>query len=598
MSVLSAGFDTLGNPTNKVRGADSEETYEGAIDAVPELTLEMDDEELVSLKKQWLASWDSGSKDLSEKQKKNEKYWAGKFGSDTDEKARPMPDNLIFEAVETFLPLATKENPEPVVDANGTPEGTELAENIRRQLIYLADTLRLKLALKQVVRNWSLYFLGALKIGWSEVSKEIVIKVIRPQKLILDCESTIDSAEYTGRFIGEYCTTTADKLVLRFPKKAQFIKDEVKDKMGSDVTYIEWWTNEYVFWTLKDEVLDKRKNIHWNYETETVVMDEFGNETPQTYPAKNHFAEPKMPYVFLSVFNLGLHPFDDTNLIHQNIGLQDLIHKRLQQIDINADNTNGGSVVSGDYFSKEQAASVGDALRKGKTVWVPKGNVNGAYRRDTGTPLPQFVYESLMDYRSELRNIFGTRGSTAQGIAGERTARGKILAHQSDSDRIGGGFIDYLEQFSDKTFNWFVQMMYVYYDEPHAGSIIGQQRAREYYTIQNSNFDTKLVVSVKDGSLVPKDSLTKRNEAIDLWGAGALDPISLFTALDFPNPVESAKLLFQWKSNPMSLFPDLAPPIPPPGMPGAPPGMPGMEGPPGPPPQGPPPMLSNVPMPV
>lgn len=599
--ALSDGFYTLGANINKSKDPAQQETQEGAVDSVPELELSMDDEELISLKKKWISAWSTKSKDLSDKQNKNEKYWKGQFndGADGEGKKKPMADNLIFEAVETFLPLATKTNPEPVVTSDGTETGVKLADDVTRQLVYLADILKLKLSLKQVVRNWALFYLGVLKIGWSEVTKEITVMVVRPQKLILDAESTVVSAEYTGRYIGEYCTTTADLLVLRFPKKAEFIKAEVKDNMGSDVTYIEWWTPEFVFWTLKDEVLDKRKNIHWNYETESMGMDEFGDEMPETIPAKNHFPEAQMPYVFLSVFNLGLSPFDDTNLIEQNIALQDLIHKRIKQIDINADNTNGGSVVSGDYFSKEQAASVGDALRKGKTIWVPKGNVNGAYRRDTGTPLPQFVYESLMDYRSELRNIFGTRGSTAQGVAGEETVRGKILARQSDSDRIGGGFIDYLEQFSDKVFNWFVQMMYVYYDEPHAGSIIGAERAREYFTLKNDKFDSKLVVSVKDGSLIPKDSLTKRNEAIDLFGQGALDPISLFTALDFPNPVESAKKLFMWKSNPMMLFPDMAPPMP--GMPpGAPPGQPGMEGaPPGMPPmppQQPQDMLSQVPI--
>jgi hypothetical protein len=51
--------------------------------------------------------------------------------------------------------------------------------------------------------------------------------------------------------------------------------------------------------------------------------------------------------------------------------------------------------------------------------------------------------------------------------------------------------------------------------------------------------------------------MTKRNEAIDLWGSNGIDPITFFDRLEFPNPRESAKQLFLWMSDPIQLFPDL-----------------------------------------
>ena len=35
--------------------------------------------------------------------------------------------------------------------------------------------------------------------------------------------------------------------------------------------------------------------------------------------------------------------------------------------------------------------------------------------------------------------------------------------------------------------------------------------------------------------MIPKDPLLRRNEAIDLWGMGAIDPLSLYIALDYPD---------------------------------------------------------------
>jgi len=39
-----------------------------------------------------------------------------------------------------------------------------------------------------------------------------------------------------------------------------------------------------------------------------------------------------------------------------------------------------------------------------------------------------------------------------------------------------------------------------------------------------------------------------------LWSAGALDPISLFTALDFPDPLKATERLITWQTNPIGLI--------------------------------------------
>ncbi len=70
----------------------------------------------------------------------------------------------------------------------------------------------------------------------------------------------------------------------------------------------------------------------------------------------------------------------------------------------------------------------------------------------------------------------------------------------------------------------------------------------------------------------PKDEITRQNLAMDLWEAKALDPISLYTELDFPDPMESAKKLVMWMTNPqqyaMTYFPETQP-VQPPGAQGA-----------------------------
>lgn len=554
---LIQGYLSLSQDINKTKTGAGSENSEGAIgELTPELELSLSDEELLDLARDWKNAWQPFSIELAKSQNDNETYWLGKQyeGTSKASDGHALVDNLIFESLETFLPIATRPKADPVVDS----ENQQLADKVRKMLTFWADQQVFNLKLKQVARFWSLYKLGVMKIGWSNKENDITVVSIRPQKLILDPDASIDCAEYTGEYIGEYRKETARNLIKRFPKAKKYITEQCKGKMGTKMQYIEWWTDDYVFWSMDDQILAKAKNPHWNYDSEQEQTNEFGSVETQNVQGKNHFSFPKKPYAMLSVFSLGLRPYDDTNLIQQNLPLQDLINKRLRQIDKNADKTNGGLAVSGDSFSKEQAAGVGKAVEKGGTIFVPNGDVNRAVVRLDAPPLPQFVYESLLDYRNELRNIFGVRGSSAQGTIQDKTVRGKLQIKGQDSDRIGGGISTYLEQFADYVYNYAVQMMYVYYDEEHVGSVIGPNKAQEYVKLKSSDFVTKLAVSVKDGSMIPKDPMSQREEVVTLWEMQAIDPITFFEKLDFPDPKKTAEMLTAWKMDPLLLFPELA----------------------------------------
>lgn len=568
MGVLTDGYNTLSADINKVKGTE-EETQEGVISSsiADELTLDLTDEKLLELGNNWEDKWikAEGVKDLKRKQKENEKYWLGDHHTPSQKASgrKELVDNLVWESLETALPVWTKQVAEPYVTSDNTPIGKALAKKVTDRLVDLSDVLRLRLKVRKATRHWALYYLGCLKLGWSAETNEITVEVRRPQQLILDPDAITDEGEYQGKYLGEYRSDTAEDLIKKFPDKADAIKEKVGEKLGTKLRYIEFWTADNLFWKMEQTILGKSKNPHWNYDQqqpEQQSVDEMGAPTTipaQMVPGVNIFPTRKMPYAFLSVYSLGKNPFDETSNVEQIIPLQDVVNKRQRQIDRNADSMNAGAVVSGSAFTKEQAKQVADALRKGLTVWVPKGDVNAAYKRDTGQAMPAFIYQALQDYRNEIRNSFGTTGLSAQGVKSTDDVRGKIMVRGADTDRQAP-IVDSIEQLYDYIYNWFAQFMVVYYDTPRAVN-----RTEGSTTIMSSDFVAPLVISVKEGSLIPKDPLTKRNEAMDLWNGGAMDPITLYERLDDPNPYETAKRLFLWKSNPAALFPDVMQPMAP-----------------------------------
>lgn len=529
-------------------------------------------QEAKSLRAQWKSEYSAYYGDVEPLQKKANDYWVGKQKTDPLEvvDGRDMVDNLIFEAVETFLPIANRANPDPIVNC---ANNTELAKNVRNALIDWADRQKLRMKLKGMTRNWTLNQLGVIKMSYN-VQKDEIEAEVRPTKALkMDPNGHWDeSGLFTGDWIGDPKKLSAGTLIEMFPTFAEKIREQAKGNLTKKLEVEEWWyKGTDIFFFIGEECVGTYKNPNWNYDGEMSRIDpETQQEIITPIIGRNHkFGKnaPQFPYVGLSVFSTQEHPHDNTSLILQNIPLQDTVNKRFRQIDKNADSQNNGALASGSAFTKEQAAEAATFLRKGGTVWVPNGDVNAAWKRDAAPQLPSDIFNQLNDARSELRNIFGTAGSNAESIAQQDTVRGKIMTQQADSSRIGGGVTEYIEQCADTIYNFVVQFMYVYYDEPHYIQAMGQKGAMETIAIRNTDFTDDVVVTVKDGSLIPKDPLTERNEAIDLWTANAIGLPELYSRLDFADPMESAKQTLMWqmvadgKLPPQMLFPDFEAPM-------------------------------------
>lgn len=578
MNVVLDAFYSLGRDLNKMKGSRSVDTQQGIVsEKMPELALDMSDEEIVRLTKKWEDLWlqSEVKADMDKKGTENENYWKGyHYQRPEVDKTRAMIDNVIFEALETYLPQITRQDPEAMVELAGKPDQTtpqmeQFVGVVKDKLAEIADEIRLRIKLKKTGRHWALYLVGVLKAGW-DMNRDIpTVKVIRPQKIILDPNATIDEDGYTGEYIGEYRKLPANILLEVIGEgegttdARQAVNDLVKDDLGTELQFIEWWTDRYTVWTMNKKVLLKKKNPYWNYdqENEPQAKDENAAEGAEEameeehQPADmqegepapvqhgvNHLPVPKKPYFLLSVFNLGKRPIDDTSLIGQNLSNQDTINKRKKQIDKNADSANNGIVVSLEKsgLTTQQAKGVTEALRKGGTVAVPSGSAQEAVYRPQLPELPGFVIQDMNDTRQRVKDIFGTSALVPNVAEKTETYRGAILAKTLDTDRIGGGIAEYIEQIADDVFNYLVQLLFVL-DE-------------KFLELISTGQAPKIKVSVKEGSLLPKDSVSIANQSIALANQGKMALIDLYKKLDYPNPEELAANVWLEANAPELLF--------------------------------------------
>ncbi len=555
----------VGSKLNKV-GQSATDTNEGYGDTIDELTLELSDEELILLSRTWEEKYREYEAKITPRQQAQKTYYLGrqKEGGPTVMGDVPaISANLLFEAEETFLPAALSKNPEPVVWADNTEAGNKIAKNVKTMLQYHADVLVLRRKLTLMTRHWSIYFIGVMKHGWDAKVGDIKTEVIDPQRLILDPEGFVDCyGDYEG-YLGERKTCTARHLIGMYPEHKTYITVWADGMMGTKVTYTEWWTDEYTFTTFKGKVLGKSNNPNFNYPKPEEGEDADGNAVTTFNTPVNHFANPKKPYTFLSVFSLGEQPHDITGLIEQNIPNQRRLSRRTEQIDYNLTKANNSDVFSEENFNQETAKQAATAMAKGNPILVPAGKpISEAIHRMQAPQLGAEFFHDLENTKGDLRTIFGTQGITAQPQDEDQTARGMILNQSHDTTRIGGGIGDAIEQVADNIFNWWVQLYCVFYDEPHFAAIMGQMNAVEYIQIKATDIDRRIVISVAPDSMKPKDETTEMNQALSLWQAGAIDPKTLLTILDFPDPQTTAENAVLWKVDPQMYiqlnFPELS----------------------------------------
>lgn len=542
----------IGDDMNKTSRSDGieEEGVQGDFEDV--LKLPMEDDELIQLKEEWEQKSNGYLPKVKARQERNRTYYQGKQRNMTTQEDRVVPKNLLFEAEETFIPQALSQNPEPVVFSDNTEEGKLASNDLKTMLQYHADVQCLRKKLGMMVRHWSIYFFGVVKHGWDEETNDIKTEIRKPQNFILDPDGYVDEfGDFKGQFLGERMESSAEKLIELFPKYKEYIFLKVNGKLGTICTRTEWWTDKYCFTTFQDQVLDKHKNEYYNYPQTEKGIDEFGLETQTATPTINHFAIPKMPYTFLSVFSLQEHPHDITNLIEQNIANQDRINDRDEQIAKNLASANNSVVLSGTAFNSETAGQAVTSFYEEGFLLVPNGDVNNAVKRIPANEVPSSVFKAQEDDSNALRSVFGTQGLTPSTQPDQRV-RNNIMNEQHDSTRIGGGVGDGLEQVAKNIFNWWVQLYCVFYDEPHYGAVMGNARAVEYVQLTNQNMTRKFVVSVSPNSMKPKDEISEVNQAIELANTGWLDPINLFKKLDDPDPMNTAKMVTLWKVNPQA----------------------------------------------
>ena len=521
-----------------------------------ELRLDMGDADILRIVQQKEAEAREYNSMLLKRNQDNEAYWKGDQLNTTTQYAwrDQTVQNHVFMATETVVPIVISENPEVAVfPAQQTPEAEKIADKLQKMCRYHWDRLFMQDKMAVFARHLVIYRFAVIKFFWDYLKDDIGTIIVNPKQIKLDPAAT---GPEDARYLFHEYEVDRDELTRRYPDKAAELPTGTVDNNGtvpddkqqlkSVVRVTEFWSPEYTCTYVGSTVLEKKRNPFYDWvgeaPNEGLVGEGEGAAERAFY---NYWDAPRMPFVVRTVFTTGDHLAGDTTLLEQARPMQDSINERKRQIETNAKITaNGWTLVDSSVMSQEDARRITN--EPGLTIVGPGVAEQGKLRRESGSPLPAFVMEDLMHSQAAFDNLFGTHGTTRGERGAQETATGRAILRQADLGRIEL-IVRVMESAITELSRGWVQCMRLFYTEQHAVKLLGREGGYEYLTLSRDEIEDGIEVMVKAGSLMPQDKVGFRNEAIELWQMGAIDPVTFFERLNYPNPKDTAERLVLWK---------------------------------------------------
>lgn len=512
------------------------------------------EDELLKTFEAWLKESQTYHDHLLKFQKISQEYYIGnQTDRDLITSNTNTVENRIFEAVETIVPIVTAHAHQfQVLPGSEDDEAMTRANNLQKVLARKYETIEMQRKLEQVTRHILCYRFGVMKWEWSYEKDDVDVRVIDPRMILVprmqvdphDLPYKIEIQEYTKKEMEEYFPETKiDDLA------PESVIDVGKKEMSKKLYRVyEVWTNEMVAWFCSKKLLEKKANPYYDFEGEEKAYikrdGKKGAKIAKKLVFSNIFDRPTDPYVFFTTYAIGEDPFGSTSLVEVGIPIQDSINTQKRRIIDNLRRMGNGQVyIDSDAMSQEESDNITDEV--GLIIRGEGVASQNKIKREPGTPLPTAHFSNLQHSEMVFDNIMGVHGAT-RGTAQAATLGQDIMSRQQDYTRVDL-ITRVLNRGVARLAMGLVQLMKMFYTETQVVKIIGEEGAVEFVRLNRDDINDYIEIIVKSGDNLPMDKISLRTEAVQLWQLGALDPVTLFERLDFPNPARAAERLQAWK---------------------------------------------------
>ena len=341
---------------------------------------------------------------------------------------------------------------------------------------------------------------------------------------------------------------------------------------GTVARFYAYWENhalvEMVYGKQGERIiLKKGKNPYWEYRDPLLQFTDWAKEArPEAYqiagmtglpmeqalprvldpndvrrfkPIVNFLSEPRKPFVQFPSMKL-LKKFYSSNLMAQ--ARESLIGYtgKKRRVEDNLRGCNVKVVVDSNQFSEDEAAAIND-----EPFQVLRADMS-----QTQTPVqiisPTFpeLNGILADMNHDEKYIDDLYGhhEISRGAGQANTLGQDQMNAESDRTPVRMQSRATESAIKEITEGW-IQLIKMFYTEKHWIKKMGGKEGMEMTDLINSDVEEGVEPLIVPQSMMKID---KMGRALSLWNAKALDPYTLFTEIEMPNPKELADRLVNW----------------------------------------------------
>lgn len=520
-------------------------------------------------------------------------------------------DNALYEIESTIKPIAMQQMPDLIITpGDDKPESRQTAESLTRAIDTQIKSRENRVTLGIAFKHLPVYFVGVMKAEWNpEKGKfgDFEFRPIHPDYIDIDHTCNTPNADEM-EFISEICPTTVQMCVMKFPKKRKEFFVELKANgvtlegeddfteadMATPIQIRQVWFKWYekdtdkgkeivdskdqmiqepgvkwkqirgVIWKFKKCILNKIKNPNFDYvgEERDIIFEDPSDETSkrevtdqerfmaaafgvplnaQTETVyRNYFESPRVPYYLMTYDQWGKIAYDETSRVEQNLRNQQNMDKRGKSLEEALDNK--GKHV----FSKESGLEAKDVERMDMNDptqdLIVDGNVN-----DTHAFIPpiQPQPQEFEDLDRTLKRMKDLAGVSAVG--------GQLQSEVATSNQIGReNNFTVLDDLVENTINpgsewmaqWSMQFVKLRYTEPHMVYLLGAKGKDAFVSLKSNMIQDGMVVKIKASGT---DKLKAHNEAQQMWGQQAIDPVNFYRDMGFDDYIERADMFMTFQ---------------------------------------------------
>lgn len=544
----------------------NQQTTEQITSSTPVLSLPLDDTQLNIVLNQVISESSAklAEKKITERQDINRRFWRG---AQVDSAKLDISyqtahvDNIVYQNEENRIVLAASRVPEiTLAPSKDDSELIEMTQRVQRSVRNRIDSNTIRRLIKDGLRHHDLDLIGIIKVRWDQnkgKNGDYVFELVDPKSVMFSARSKIVHDGFTAEkcdVIIHWIEEPTQLVLSKFPQKraqleSMFGMSQLPQTMRYAEAHFSWYDQqgklvEGVAWKYDNIIMGSTRTPYFDYQGMPWINPETGQiEMKQ----RNHFTQPRKPFILFSYQNLQDWVYDTTTPFEQAIKINSIVNRRERQITEISDRT-----VPKIIFSKKAFKS-GDAEKYIAKMNNPKDHIQltgdtedirKAVMVIQGNAPDRILYEDIAALRSRIDSLFNTHGTTRGDVRSGESGIARQIAREGDLT-ITDDIVDFVvERVVFEMASWAVHMMKMYYTTPRPIKNMGKDGEIMHDEVSSDDIDEDVEIIVKASATGPQE---RRANATTFANAKITDPYTFFEDMDVPQPKERTKRLISWQ---------------------------------------------------